>query len=67
MEISLAGRSMIGSPMARSAWAKIGRVLVARHIARIEMHLRHAHVVAGDEAVENFGEEHALLVGRACP
>ena len=31
------------------------------HVASLEMHLRHAQVVAGDEAVENFGEETPLL------
>ena len=52
---------MIGSPMARSAWAKTRRVLMRRHIARIEMHLRDARIVAADEAIENLGEEQALL------
>ena len=35
--------------------------MVRRHIAGLEMHLGGALVVAGDEAVQDFGEEAALL------
>ena len=35
--------------------------MVRRHVAGLEMHLGGALVVAGDEAVEDFGEEAALL------
>src|SRR5215203_2958215 len=35
--------------------------MMRRHIARLEMHFGGALVVPGDEAVENLGEEAALL------
>ena len=57
-----AGWPWIGSPMARIAWAKAATSCVARHIAGLEMHLGDAAVVAGDEAVEDFGEEAAFLL-----
>ena len=62
MEIVSAGWPWIGSPMARIAWAKAATSCCARHVAGLEMHLGHAEVVAGDEAVEDFGEEAALLL-----
>ena len=37
-------------------------IVLARHIAGLEMHLGDAQIVAGDEAVEDFGEEAALLL-----
>ena len=33
----------------------------ARHIARLEMHLRHAPVIALDEAIKDFGEKAPLV------
>ena len=35
--------------------------MVRRHVTRPEMHLRGAHVVAGDEAMQDLGKEAALL------
>ena len=40
---------------------KLRHRMFARHIARVEMHLGDAGVIAGDEAVEDFGEETPLL------
>ena len=47
--------------MARIACAKSSTRWIARHVARLEMHLGDALIVALDEAVENFGEEAPLL------
>ena len=52
--------------------------MMRRHVAGLEMHFRGAAIIAGDEAVQDFGEEAPLLVaepahdaeidrGRACP
>ena len=35
--------------------------MMRRHVAGLEMHLRHAQVIAADEAQKNFGEEAPLL------
>src|SRR5450759_2115847 len=48
IEMSSAVRLWIGSPM-------------VRHIAGVEMHLRGAHIIAGDEAEQDFGQEAPLL------
>jgi hypothetical protein len=37
-------------------------IVMAGHVARLEMHFGDADVIAGDEAVEDFGEETALLL-----
>ncbi|MND62325.1 hypothetical protein D3C80_536070 [compost metagenome] len=42
-----------------------GFVVVARHITGLEMHLSHPHIVAGNEAVEDFGKEAAFLFAKA--
>ena len=47
--------------MARIACAKLSTEWCARHVAGLEMHLGGALIVAGDEAVEDLGEEAALL------
>ena len=41
--------------------------MLRRHVAGLEMHLGGAAVVAGDEAVEDLGEEAPLLRARAGP
>ncbi len=62
IEMVSAGWPWIGSPMARIAWAKAATLCVRRHVAGLEMHLGDAKIVAGDEAVEDFREEAALLL-----
>ena len=47
--------------MARSACAKSSAEWIARHVARLDVHLGDALVVAADEAVEDLGEEAPLL------
>ena len=47
--------------MALQGLGEIVDVLMHGHIARIEMHLGHPLVVAGDETVQDFGQEQALL------
>ena len=47
--------------MARSACAKSSAEWTARHVARLDMHLGDALIVAADEAVEDLGEEALLL------
>ena len=61
IEMSSAVRLWIGSPMARIACAKLFDRMMPRHIAGVEMHLRRALIVAGDEAEQDFGEEAPLL------
>ena len=65
--MSLARWPWIGSPMARSAWAKSSTEWRAGHVARLEMHLGDAAVVAADEAEEDLGEEAPLGPARAGP
>ena len=48
--------------MARIACAKCLDRMMRRHVARLEMYLRRAAVIARDEAVEDFREEPPLLV-----
>ena len=62
IEMVSAGWPWIGSPMARIACAKACDIVRARHVAGLEMHFGDAQIVAGDEAVEDFGEEAALLL-----
>ena len=57
IEISSAVRLWIGSPMARIAWANSSIGMVRRHIAGLEVDLRRAVIIAGDEAVQDFREE----------
>jgi hypothetical protein len=61
IEMSAAVRLWIGSPIARIACAKALDRMMRRHVARLEMHLRGAVIVARDEAVEDLGQETALL------
>ena len=58
-EMSLTGRPRIGSPAARSAVANSSHIMVRRHILRFEMDFGDAAVIAGDQAVEDFGEPDA--------
>ena len=53
--------------MARIAWAKVSTRMMRRHVAGLEMHLRDAAVVAGEETEQDLGEEAALLARRAGP
>ena len=57
-EMSLTGRPRIGSPAARSAVANSCDIVVAGHILRLEMDFGDAAVIAGDQAVEDFGQPH---------
>jgi hypothetical protein len=61
MEMSDDDRPMMGSPMARSAWANRSTSWSARHVARLEVHLGNAPVVAPDEAPQDLGQEAPLL------
>ena len=44
---------------------KILNTLVGGHIAGVKMHLGHAHVIPHNETIENFGEEHFVLLAEA--
>ena len=37
------------------------RIMLAWHVAGLEMDLAHPQIVAGDEAIEDLGQEHAFL------
>ena len=67
MEISLAGRSMDRLADGAQGLREQLDGMLPRHVARLEMHLGHAPVVAGDEAVQDLGEEAPLLERRAAP
>ena len=54
-------REWIGSPIARMACAKSSTLMHARHIAGLEMDLRHAPVIALDEAIEDFRKKAPLF------
>ena len=56
IETSLSGLPRIGSPIERSAWTKRRLRGPPRHVAGLEMDVRHALVVADQEAQQHLGQ-----------